>query len=116
MVIGFEQQLEGKDLSKARPYSPKDSYVLDEVLSHPTFGVGLVTGVRDDKIDVAFKAAQKTLVHGRGDGAERPVFHPASPVVNAPADKPGAIPEPTPGELPGDAADESAQDEEAAPV
>ena len=116
MVIGFEQQLEGKDLSKARPYSPKDTYALDEVLSHPTFGIGLVTGVRDDKVDVAFKAAQKTLVHGRGDGAERPVFHPASPVVNAPADKPGAVPEAAAGELAPEATEESAQDEDAAPV
>ncbi|MHB8877102.1 MAG: hypothetical protein ACYC8T_25685 [Myxococcaceae bacterium] len=118
VVIGFEQQLEGKDLSKAKPYSPKDSYAVDELISHPTFGLGLVTGLRGDKVDVAFKAAQKTLVHGRGEGAERPVFHPPSSAVNAPADKlpvGGETPAPVPHPL-AVALDEGAQDEDPASV
>ena len=50
----------------SRPYSPKTTFVLDEVVSHPTFGAGLVAAVRSDKIDVMFRTGTKTLVHGRG--------------------------------------------------
>src|SRR3954467_14391173 len=64
-VITFEDQLKGHDLTRARQYSPKDSYAVDEVMDHPTFGFGLVRSVRADKVDVAFKASERTLVHGR---------------------------------------------------
>ncbi|MBL8950148.1 MAG: hypothetical protein JNK82_05190 [Myxococcaceae bacterium] len=75
IVIGFEEQLKGKDLTKARAYSPKESFVAEEVLNHPTFGYGIVTALRGDKIDVAFKAFEKTLLHKRPDGqAARPTF------------------------------------------
>ena len=51
-----------------------------------------MTVVRGDKVDVAFKAETKTLVHGRGGApAERPAFQP--PSTNKPAgtaDKPQA--------------------------
>ena len=50
----------------SRPYSPKTTFAPDDVVSHPTFGVGLVEAVRADKIDVVFRAGTKTLVHGRG--------------------------------------------------
>jgi hypothetical protein len=50
----------------SRPYSPKSTFSLDDVVSHPTFGMGLVEAVRADKIDVVFRAGTKTLVHGRG--------------------------------------------------
>jgi hypothetical protein len=39
--------------------------VVDDVVDHPTFGVGFVTAVRIDKIDVAFRAEPRVLVHGR---------------------------------------------------
>ncbi len=78
VVRGFEEQLAGKDVAKARPYSPKDTYAVDELISHPTFGLGLVTVARGEKVDVVFKAEQKTLVHGRVEGAARPAYHPAA--------------------------------------
>jgi hypothetical protein len=77
VVISFEQQLAGKDISHAPKYSPKDAYGVNQVIDHPTFGLGIVAAVREDKVDVVFKAAQKTLVHGRGEStAPRPAFHP----------------------------------------
>jgi hypothetical protein len=91
-VVSFEEQLRGKNLDQARKYSPKDTYAVDEVMSHPTFGYGLVRAVRPDKVDVAFKASERTLVHGRGEApAQRPAFSPAARAAQAGvADKPPA--------------------------
>ncbi len=96
VVITFDQRLAGKDLSAAPKYSPKDSYALDQIINHPTFGIGIVTEVRGEKVDVAFKADTKTLVHKRaGDGA-KPVFSPPGPRASGPADKPMAEPPTSP--------------------
>ena len=65
VVTSWEALLAGKDLSRARKYSAKEKFAQDEVLQHPTFGIGLVQEVRGDKIQVAFKADVKTLVHGK---------------------------------------------------
>lgn len=89
VVISFEEQLAGKDIANAPKYSPKDTYKVDQVIQHPTFGVGLVTAVRGDKADIAFKSETKTLVHGRGGGlTERPAFQPPNARSSGPADKP----------------------------
>lgn len=75
-AMTFEQLLSSKDATKARRYTPKDTYAVDDVIDHPTFGYGVVTGVRVDKLEVMFKTDTKTLVHGRGANApaERPTF------------------------------------------
>jgi hypothetical protein len=89
VVISFEEQLAGKDIANAPKYSPKDTYQVDQVIQHPTFGLGLVTAVRGDKVDITFKSETKTLVHGRGGPpGERPVFSPPSARPTGPADKP----------------------------
>jgi hypothetical protein len=64
-VTSWEALLANKDLSRARTYSAKEKFAADEVLNHPIFGIGLVQEVRGDKIQVAFKADVKTLVHGK---------------------------------------------------
>jgi hypothetical protein len=64
-VTSWEALLSGKDLARARKYSAKETFAPEEVIQHPTFGVGLVQEVRGDKIQVAFKADVKTLVHGK---------------------------------------------------
>jgi len=64
-VTSWEALLAGKDLSRARKYSVKEKYGTEEVIQHPSFGLGLVQEVRGDKIQVAFKADVKTLVHGK---------------------------------------------------
>ena len=38
---------------------------VDDIVDHPTFGIGLVIAVRVDKVDISFKADTKTLVHGK---------------------------------------------------
>jgi hypothetical protein len=91
VVISFEQQLAGKDIANAPKYSPKDTYQVDQVIQHPTFGLGLVTAVRGDKADIAFKSETKTLVHARsGAPSERPAFQPPNARSTGPADKPVA--------------------------
>ena len=65
VVTSWEALLADKDLSKARKYSAREKFNQDEVLQHPVFGIGLVQEVRGDKIQVAFKADVKTLVHGK---------------------------------------------------
>ena len=65
VVISFEAQIEARGASTARAYSPRDTFRVDELISHPTFGLGIVRAVRQDKVDVAFKAAERTLIHAR---------------------------------------------------
>lgn len=77
-VVTFDEILKGKDLTRAKKYSIRDTYVLDDVIDHPTFGFGIVTAVRVDKVDVTFKVEVKTLVHGKGAPAPAP-----APVVAA---------------------------------
>jgi hypothetical protein len=64
-VTSWEALLAQKDISRARKYSAREKFEAEEVLSHPVFGIGLVQEVRGDKIQVAFKADVKTLVHGK---------------------------------------------------
>ncbi len=64
-VTSWEALLAGKDVSRARKYSAREKFFADEVIQHPVFGIGLVQEVRGDKIQVAFKADVKTLVHGK---------------------------------------------------
>jgi hypothetical protein len=65
-AVAWEDKFKGKDLSRARKFSIKDTYAVDDVIDHPTFGLGLVIAVRQDKIDVSFKQEEKVLVHGKG--------------------------------------------------
>lgn len=91
VIVGFEQRLAGRDLGAARKYNAKESFAVDEVISHPTFGFGIVTALRGDKIDVDFKAYQKTLVQARPAGtaqAARPSFQPPKASATGAADKP----------------------------
>jgi hypothetical protein len=92
VVISFQDQLAGKDLSRARDYSPKETFQLDDVIKHPTFGLGIVSAVRGDKIEIAFKADSKTLIHGRGGApAAKPAYHPPAAATSGPADKPQPV-------------------------
>lgn len=83
-VVGFDAQLAALDVSKAEDYRPDHIYAVDQVLRHPTFGLGIVRSVRQDKMDVAFKAAERTLVQGRSAGTARPSFSPPHRPEDAP--------------------------------
>ena len=65
VTISWEEQFAGKDISQARKYSPRETFKIDDVVDHPTFGLGLVRAVRGDKIEVGFKQEDKVLVHGK---------------------------------------------------
>jgi hypothetical protein len=65
VVLDFEAQIQARGVGTARDYSPRATFQVDELISHPTFGLGIVRAVRRDKVDVAFKAAERTLIHGR---------------------------------------------------
>ena len=69
VLLGFQEQLAEKDTVNARPYSPRSTFAVDDVVDHPTFGRGFVVAVRGDKIDLTFKAMEKTLVHGKASPA-----------------------------------------------
>ena len=61
----WEDRMKGRNLGRTRRYDPKEYFQVDDIIAHATFGLGLVTANRSDKIDVAFKPFEKTLVHGR---------------------------------------------------
>jgi hypothetical protein len=88
VVITWEQRLAGKDPATAKTYSAKETFAVGDLVNHPTFGLGLVEAVRDDKADITFKAEAKTLVHGKGGGLAKPAFSPPKGKAHAPADKP----------------------------
>jgi len=87
-VLSFADRLAASNPAEATPYNPKLTYTLDQLISHPSFGLGIVTALRQDKMDVAFKAIEKTLIQGRGAPLDRPSFHPPQPNLEYPGDKP----------------------------
>jgi hypothetical protein len=65
-TVSFDDLLRKRDLASAARYSPKTTYKVDQVIEHPTFGLGFVSAVRDaQKIEVTFRGDVKVLVHGR---------------------------------------------------
>lgn len=61
----FDDAVVGKDVSRARRYAVSETFAVDEVVDHLSFGLGVVTAVRGDKVDVVFRAGVKTLAHGK---------------------------------------------------
>ncbi len=65
-VLSFDEALAARgSVGVARPYAPTASYQRDELVSHPTFGLGWVSMVRADKVEIVFRSGAKTLVHAR---------------------------------------------------
>lgn len=92
-TLPFEALFADRDTSTARTYSPKERFADEEILDHPTFGLGLVKAARHDKIDVIFKMGEKTLVHSLG-GAKAVAFE--KPGAQAAGSR-GAADKPPPG-------------------
>jgi hypothetical protein len=62
----FQALLKGRTAADARKYALSDRFRPGEVISHATFGLGVVTAERDGvKIEVTFAEGPKVLVHGR---------------------------------------------------
>lgn len=65
-VVAFEELLAARK-GPTRPYSPKVTFSVDDVVDHPTFGLGFVNAVREGgKVEITFRSDMKLLVHGRG--------------------------------------------------
>ncbi len=65
-IASFDEALRGKNLAMAQRYSPRTTYQVDQVIEHPTFGLGWVSAVRDaTKVEVTFRSDVKVLVHGK---------------------------------------------------
>ncbi|BDG07565.1 hypothetical protein [Anaeromyxobacter paludicola] len=66
VVIGFDELLRERNMAAAQRYSPKVTYGVDQVIEHPTFGLGFVSEVKDGgKVSVTFRTEVKVLVHGK---------------------------------------------------
>ena len=58
--------LRSRDPATARPYATTERFKDGELIRHPTFGLGLITALRDgNKIEVVFTDGSKTLIHRR---------------------------------------------------
>lgn len=63
--LDYDKLLQGRDASQARVYQTSERFQRQELIKHPSFGVGVVVGLRDsNKIDVGFRDGLKTLAHG----------------------------------------------------
>jgi hypothetical protein len=62
----YRTLIQGRDASAARRFVVTERFKVADLLSHPTFGLGIVTADREgNKIEVLFADGPKTLVHGR---------------------------------------------------
>lgn len=61
----FEELLAGREASEALAYSMTDIFHQGDLINHPKFGLGVVTGViMPDKIEVTFRLEDKILICG----------------------------------------------------
>jgi hypothetical protein len=77
-AVGFAAQIEARGEANARAYSPQATFQVDELIAHPTFGLGIVRAVRRDKVDVAFKTTERVLIHGRAGAGPATESEPAT--------------------------------------
>jgi hypothetical protein len=61
----WENASAGRNLDNPRPYSPKEIFVLGDVIEHKSFGIGIVMGFKEgNKIIVVFKDTTRKLAQG----------------------------------------------------
>ena len=59
----FDKIMEGLDPSTAKPYAMTETFKKDDLIDHPTFGMGFITStIQPNKIEVTFKAGSKLLI------------------------------------------------------
>jgi hypothetical protein len=62
----YEVLMKGKDAGAAQPYKPTMTLNREDLISHPKFGVGLVTEIKEGhKAHVAFPDGGRILIYGR---------------------------------------------------
>lgn len=68
-----------KKMALARPYSIRDTYRDGEIVSHPKFGVGFVSEITENKVEVTFQDERRLLIHNRPDlAAQMPAIAPVT--------------------------------------
>jgi hypothetical protein len=66
-VVLYSDLIRGRDAGAARPYSSSERFAARELIRHPSFGLGVITSLKDvNKIEVLFADGAKTLIHRRG--------------------------------------------------
>lgn len=61
----YELLLRGRTDANSTPYSSSEWFQVGQLISHSTFGLGVVTGARDTiKIDIMFATGAKVLQQG----------------------------------------------------
>jgi len=72
-----------------RPYAPAESYVTGDRVSHPKFGVGVVTGAPGPgKVEIAFTTGRRVLASARiASTLERPTMAAHVPIGDRPPEK-----------------------------
>ena len=61
----WDEAAQGKDLDNPRPYHPKDTFALSDVIEHKSFGVGIVMGLKEGKkMIVVFRDTTRILIQG----------------------------------------------------
>lgn len=73
-----------KQLANARPYSIRDTYDEGDTVKHPKFGMGFVTEISENKVEVTFQDERRVLIHNRPDLAAQ---MPAIAQMPAPRDE-----------------------------
>jgi hypothetical protein len=62
-AVSFEAMFKDRNTAEAKPYAMTATFNNNDIIDHPTFGLGLVTAtIPADKIDVTFKDGSKTLI------------------------------------------------------
>jgi hypothetical protein len=62
----WESRTSGHALSAFTRYSMDLTFVIDQLVSHKKFGEGYVVSTSDDKVTIAFRDGERTLVHKKG--------------------------------------------------
>ncbi len=62
----YHQLIDGMDLETAVPYSAKQPLEEGDLISHPTFGLGIVTSLTDvQKAKIFFETGERIMVCNR---------------------------------------------------
>jgi hypothetical protein len=93
-VDDLDAKLAGRE-GEARAYAPKERFAVDELVRHPSFGVGLVVALpAPQRVEVAFRGGRKLLLHDRDAAVPSTLERPAPRnddderrVTDAPPDK-----------------------------
>ena len=68
----WEEASRGKDLSNPTAYAPRQNHTLGQVIEHKKFGIGVVMGLKHNKIIVVFKDRTRRLLTGRNKAPPDP--------------------------------------------